>query len=615
MPSLKPPKSSKPSRQAGVDTEPNVAQALRQARQLLLSGGRDAAQQIYESILRESPKSAEALHLLGVIKLQTGAFQDAVALIRNSIKINPIQSEAHSNLAHCYNATGRAKDAKTHAEYSIRLDPLNPNPYINKGLAHLALREFSDAEKCFFQALDLDSQSAEATYNLGLLYFEMQDFPAAKTQFEKAAELAPHSADIQHNLALTHQKLSEPLAAELCIKKAISLNPDNTQFQISYAALLIKASKNEAAIIALQGALSKQPENSKAFYNLARAYRNLGRLSEAAECCEKAFRLDSSNHKALFNESIFRLTLGDFVRGWDAYKARWKIDLYGKPPRLKQPYWNGELLSSTLMVWGEQGVGDEILHFSLLKEVQERVKRVVVYTDKRLIPLLMRSFPGIEFRERAVSISETDFEKWICSGDLGGIFRGSWESFKHQPTPYLAADPASTRKIRDRLRSDKRLICGLSWTSKSKEHEFRKSLRISDLIPILKTPGFDFVDISYVDSENDREAALLSSGTCLNRIKDVDHFNDIDQWSSVIDACDVVITVSNTTAHIAGGLGKKTVVLLPFSEGSLWYWHQGQKRSVWYPGTTLLRQQIAGDWAFSVNESIKILNNLLNAQT
>jgi len=589
-----------------------IAHAMNQARQALLAGNSGVARSLCESILKQTPKNSEALHLLGVIEIQNGAFADAVSLIRKSLKANPLQSEAQSNLAHCYNALGKAIDAKKHAEVSIRLDPLNPRPYINKGLAHLAAREFTDAEKCFLRALELDSENVEATYNLGLLYFETQNFPAAKAQFQKAAELEPNSPEIYHNLALTLEKSSEPAAAEICIQKAISLKPDNIQLQISHAALLTKRGENELALKILKETLAAHPGNSKAFYNTARAYRNLGKLSEAADCCRNAYTLDPGNHKALFNESIFRLTLGDFPAGWSAYKARWNISLYGKPPRIKRQQWKGESLKGALMIWGEQGLGDEILHFSLLREVQERVVRVIVYTDQRLIPLLTRSFPRIEFRERAASIAEKDFEKWICSGDLGGILRTSWASFEHQPSPYLITDQAFTQTIRERLITGKKIICGLSWTSKSKEHEFRKSLRIIDLVPILKIPGLEFVDVSYVDSESDRERALRSSGTHLNRIQEIDHFNDIDKWASVIDSCDCVVTVSNTTAHLAGALGKKTIVLLPYAEGSLWYWHQGQAQSVWYPTVKLLRQQRPGEWHAPIEESTQLLTQLFN---
>jgi len=588
----------------------DIALAMIQAKQALLASNSAAARSLCESILKQAPKNSEALHLLGVIEIQNGAFANAISLIRKSLKANPLQSEAQSNLAHCYNALGQSKDAKKHAEVSIRLDPLNPRPYINKGLAHLAGREFADTEKCFLQALDLASESVEATYNLGLLYFQTQNFPAAKAQFKKAAELEPNSPDIHHNLGLTLEKLSEPTAAETCIQRAISLKPDNIQFQISHATLLTKRGDNELALKILKKVLAAHPGNSKAFYNMARAYRNLGKLSEAAHCYRNAYALDPGNHKALFNESIFRLTLGDFPAGWSAYKARWNISLYGKPPRIKRQQWKGESLKSALMIWGEQGLGDEILHFSLLREVQERVVRVIVYTDQRLIPLLARSFPKIEFRARAASIPEKDFEKWICSGDLGGVFRTSWASFEPQPSPYLITDQALTQTIRERLFAGKKIICGLSWTSKSKEHEFRKSLRITDLVPILKIPGLEFVDVSYVDSESDRENALCSSGAHLNRIQEVDHFNDIDQWASVIDACDVIVTVSNTTAHIAGALGKKTIVLLPFAEGSLWYWHQGQYQSVWYPTVQLLRQRMPSDWAAPIQESTQLLSQL-----
>ncbi len=84
---------------------------------------------------------------------------------------------------------------------------------------------------------------------------------------------------------------------------------------------------------------------------------------------------------------------------------------------------------------------------------------------------------------------------------------------------------------------------------------------------------------------------------------------DIEGLAALIDACDIVVTVSNTTAHLAAALGKPTLVLLPWHT-PLWYWHLSSMNSPWYPTAILLRQESAGEWHTPVGQVAKIANGL-----
>jgi ADP-heptose:LPS heptosyltransferase len=116
------------------------------------------------------------------------------------------------------------------------------------------------------------------------------------------------------------------------------------------------------------------------------------------------------------------------------------------------------------------------------------------------------------------------------------------------------------------------------------------------LAPILDLPQIDFVDFQYGDTSKEQAELYAARGLTLARVEEIDNFNDIDGLGALIDACDIVVTVSNTTAHLAAALGKPVLVMLPFSPGLLWYWHVDREDSVWYPGARLFRQDSIGDW-------------------
>jgi ADP-heptose:LPS heptosyltransferase len=76
--------------------------------------------------------------------------------------------------------------------------------------------------------------------------------------------------------------------------------------------------------------------------------------------------------------------------------------------------------------------------------------------------------------------------------------------------------------------------------------------------------------------------------------RSVNQLADIDLFAAQIAAMDLVITIDNSTAHLAGALGIPTCVLLPFA--SDWRWLQGREDSPWYPTLRLFRQPSCGDW-------------------
>jgi ADP-heptose:LPS heptosyltransferase len=105
---------------------------------------------------------------------------------------------------------------------------------------------------------------------------------------------------------------------------------------------------------------------------------------------------------------------------------------------------------------------------------------------------------------------------------------------------------------------------------------------------------------------NDINTIKNLSDKNLNCINYIDNFFDIDGLLSIIKSCDVVVTVSNITAHLAGAIGKKTFLLLPFSRGRIWYWHDEQK-SLWYPEMHQYFQDSNMSWKSATQEIVQEL--------
>ena len=127
---------------------------------------------------------------------------------------------------------------------------------------------------------------------------------------------------------------------------------------------------------------------------------------------------------------------------------------------------------------------------------------------------------------------------------------------------------------------------------------------------MLTLSGFDFLDLQYGDTQQERDQFQSDHGVTIFKQDAIDNFHDIDGLASLIDACDLIITVSNTTAHLACALGKPTLVLLPQTSAVFWYWYTQGMQTAWYPTAVLLRQQELGDWPEVVQAVCQILQGM-----
>ena len=185
-------------------------------------------------------------------------------------------------------------------------------------------------------------------------------------------------------------------------------------------------------------------------------------------------------------------------------------------------------------------------------------------------------------------------------GSLPQFFRQSAHDFQKARQPYLVADAARTAALRESLATDAKGIVGLSWRSFNNRFTAHKSMRLTDLSSLMAMPEFDWVDLQYGDTAKEKSEAL-QQGMCFNESVSIDLTQDIDGLASLISACDVVVTVSNTTAHIAGALGKRVLLMLPYRIGKLWYWSEAQGgHSLWYPTVAAFHQAQPDSWTSTI---------------
>lgn len=456
---------------------------------------------------------------------------------------------------------------------------------------------YAEALKCCERLLVISPEDPGARNNLGNVLAALGRHDEALLQFEHALRINPDFLDALASRGWMLAELGRHAEALNDTRRAAALAPDRADFQSRLGNVLVQAQQPDAAICACDRALAIDPQCADAYQNRGNARLLLGRYTDALLDFASAQALLPDHPYPRWNEALCRLLLGDFERGWTNFSRGWEIGQRGKnKPQFTQPVWDGARVEGTLLVWGEQGIGDQILFGSMLEQMRPFAQRLIVAVDPRLVPLMQRSYPDMSFVSRYDLPGLSGFDMQVAMGDLGVHLRRSWDSFPVHRNAFLTADADRTQQLRKRLSTGGKLICGISWRSTNAAVGGLKSMALADLSGILAIPGVKCVDLQYGDTAQERSALLRDTGLELAHFEDIDNFHDVDELASLIDACDIVVSVSNTTVHLAGALGKPTMVMLPYALGRIWYWHEKRDRSPWYPACRLVRQTVSGEW-------------------
>lgn len=540
-----------------------LAQALRYHQ----AGHLADAERIYRLILAIDARHADSLHLLGMIAYQAGRHETAVEMIGKAIAINKTQAAYHSNLGTVLQAQGRLEEAAAAYRNALTLSPQLAEAHYNLGNVLHSLDKLAEAAACYERALALRPDLDEAHYNLGNTLQSQDKLDEAVASYERALELDPGKYEALHNLgnALQAQgKLNEALS---CYERVLAIRP-------AYA---------------------------KAHYSIGCLHHALGDIDEALVCYRRARALEPDLAQAAFSESLAQLLQGDFAAGWANFEWRWQTQEHTPPMRAyPQHLWNGEKpASGRVLIWGEQGVGDEIMFAGLIPDVIRTDTCCVLDCDSRLKPLFARSFPGIEVISNKGSgkgpaeSQELDIAAHLPIGSLPRLFRATSAAFAATSSPYLIADPQARERFRARYADSGRRLVGLAWYTNNRKTGPVRSIDLSWFSPLFVRSDIRLVSLQYGDHDAlEKQAAAAGAPLMIDR--SVDQFENIDLFAAQIAAMDMMITIDNSTAHLAGALGVPTCLLLPFVPE--WRWLQMRHDSPWYPTMALFRQPRRDDW-------------------
>ena len=583
---------------------------------LLELGDARGAEQAYRRAVELRPDVAESHYNLGVFLQRVARLEDAADAYRRAIAARPAFPAALNNLGNVMRSAGRYPEAGEQYAQALKVDPNFAEAHSNWGAALREAGRVDEAIPHLERALALKPTLMGAMNNLGIAYAARARSAEAIAIYRRALALSPDAHEVLTNLGNALASVGEFEEAERCYRRVIELNPDRADAYNNLGLLLQERDDVQGALASYERALALEPGHTDAISNVGFLLESQGRREEAMAHYRRALEANPRNARAAHNLGFAHLHRGEFAQGWELIEQRFDTVPPVTPRRgMPQPFFAASDFGAghRIALWREQGVGDQLLYATLVPDLEARGEAFVLEVDARLVPAFQRSHPGWRMTTiEALGAAFADCDRQLPLGSLPRLLRPDAASFARQPPALLTADPARVAGYREQLGARGRVV-GISWRSFQPKARGRvgrdKSAPLDAFGVLSRRAGVRLLDLQYGDTAAEREA-FARAGGALERIDGLDLFADLDGVMAAIASCDVVVTTSNVTAHLAGAIGKRTLLVYLRAQPAFHYWEpDAGGHSRWYPSLEIVSGPSVGTWT----EALALVDERLQA--
>lgn len=359
--------------------------------------------------------------------------------------------------------------------------------------------------------------------------------------------------------------------AEFYLLRALAKEPDASSLHSYLGYLYFETAEYQKSIEHHKRAMELSETEWPYYVNFSYVAENMGLYEQAMTALVVASRIQKNEPQILFRLGEISLCFGRIEEGWKLYEAGFGCNKRFAPIPRNYKYWEDEDPSDkTILVWREQGIGDEIRNACLYDDLLACAGQTIIECEPRLASIMERSFPEARIVPQADPPKDTvhpPFDHHTGQFSLHRRFRKTVEDYHRNARPegFLKPDPEKVAYWRQRLESlGGDSIVGISWTSglrfTQRKHHFFRPVEMDN---ILTQPGVTFVNLFYGDAEEDLREAEERFGITIHRWPDVDLKNDLETTFAMTAALDLLISAPTSSADIGGAVGTETWTFAP----------------------------------------------------
>lgn len=508
--------------------------------------------------------TADSSHAFdGNRKLRIGSPQDAESCLRAAVSEDPDDVEALRSLASLCYRSNRLTEAKNLIEAALRINPHHAGALCGLGAIYHRQGDLRAAIDCLVLSTTLQPSNADAQTNLGLLLKQNGCGDEASKHLQLALELDPRNSSAARLLGVIQGEMGNYTSALKLLLLARDLDPLNVDCLLDLGLIHWLAKDVRSAYFTYTRAVEIDPENTLAHLSL----------------------------------SMLLLQTGERVLGWELYE--WRLHSSRPSPLLVHASgkrWDGTPSKDlNLLLISEQGLGDALQFIRLAPLLRRGLAKVALCAQEKLIPLIEQSSLVDEVIDasKAISLEEYQWIPLLSVPRLLSLQNITAESFNQ---PYLRADKARAEHWKAKLASEGSLKIALHWQGNPEAEQgvlSGRSLPLDLLAPLAELPGITF--LSLQKGAGSEQLASCSFRQAFTDVQDeISSAMSFLDTAAILENCDLVITTDTALAHLSGGLGRPTWLLL--HQVPDWRWGLRGERTHWYPTMRLFRQRRPHDW-------------------
>jgi len=519
----------------------------------------------------------------GIDSFKNEAFKNSKEYFEKSLKLIPNRLSTLNNYAATLIKLENYEEAKDVCEKVIKIDSKSPEAYLNYGEIYFKEKNYDIAIFNFTKAIEYNINYVEAYYNLGNLQLEIGAYELSIDYYEKALSVNNNFAQALVNKGIALYELGSIEEAIRNYDKAILINSNLAEAHLNRGNALERMQLLEDAIQSYDIAININNKFAQAYHNKGVALGRMGRLDEAISNYDKAISIDSNYAESYLSKAYALLLAGKFTEGWKLHEWRWRSDQFINSNRkFDKKLWKGEesLSGKTILLYGEQGLGDSIQFCRYAKMVQELGAKVVLEIPKSLV-ILIGGLEGVDtIVEQGNVLPNFDFQCPLMSLPLAfntQIYNIPFSS------AYIKVDSSRIELWRHRLGIKTKTRVGIVWSGNSEHKNDRnRSIKLEDLLSYL-TEEQEFICLQKEVRTIDIDAIERSAIKCFTN-----EITDFMDTAALCSLMDVVISVDTSVAHLSSAIGQKTWLMLPYSPD--WRWLLDREDSPWYKSMKIYRQ-------------------------
>ena len=610
-----------------LSAHPDSAQAhYYRANVLKDQGALAAALTAYQQAIALQPDYAHAFCNLAAVQWQLGKIPEALVSYDRAITFDPTDVLAHFNRAMLLNGSGQ-KDAalagldKTIAcnagyfpahfaraallqerrqwveslssyDQALALNSGDATAHYNRGTVLKQLERWTDALASFDRALDSNAQFSRAHSARADVLGRLNCLAEAVDSYDRALALEPGDAVTHNNRGAALQTLKQLDPALASYNRALAVNPRYAEAYFNRGSVLADLRDFAGALSSYDQALALKPDYADVYINRALALEGEGLLEEAITSVRRGIALTPDQAEAHFNLALFLLRSGDLLAGWAEYEWRWRAKsgpIYREKRAFREPLWLGKenLAGKTILLYGEQGLGDSLQFCRYVEKVAALGARVILEVPGPLVSLSTTAKGVAQVVRYADPLPSFDFQCPLMSLPL--VFQTTLESIP-APAHYLSSDPQKVAAWRARMGARTRPRVGLTWSGNQAPGTNReRHFPLGRLLPYLTDACQYFCMQTDIRPE---DLQTLQENPAIQQFQG--ELKDFSDTAALCECMDLMLSVDTSVAHMSGAIGKRTWVML--THGADWRWLLDRTDNPWYPGMRLFRQKTRGDW-------------------